>query len=237
MNITWDNIIKYITDHYSANTILIIVIAIIIILLMKYGQNFISGIKNTEFFKRIFPSKKCITQKDLENHYIFTHIKYLRGVKINLLNFGDDARNYIVRLLLKHKLNRIELSLKEFIRLENLNDIPPDQLEILLKNVLYDTITLYIEDFKKEAHTKEEQDIINVVIEKLWSTYEEEMLSSEGIKDVIMSPIYDGNIIKIHSLLLPIIVSIESFLIRTEQNLSNLNGKLSGKSFHGFIFK
>jgi hypothetical protein len=235
----FETIYKYITEHFPSELVYIVSVLIVILFVFKYGKQFIDVLKDVGIFKWLGKNKhKEITVKDLENHYLFTHINYLRTVKINLLNFGDEARNYIVRMLLRYKLNNLEVSIRNLIRTTDLNSISSIELDKLITQMMYNCLTQYIDEFKLEAHTDEEKAVADVVVETLWKNHNENIeFELKGFRDVIYSPIYENNLVRIHSILLPIMVSCEAFLVSTEKSLNQLNGRLSNKSFHGLKFK
>lgn len=231
-------IIEYFTNNFPKEVVLILAVAILVYLITK-NLNVIT--ENLKQFKNFILGKKVhkeITIKDLENHFIFNHINHLKNVKINLLQFGDPARTYIIRLLIFHKLNMIENNLKKFLDTKDLDKYDIDELENLILTYMYNDHSTYINEFKAEACDEKETGVINIVIDAIWKTYNDNLYQIElnGVKEILHSPIYNNNYIRIHSLLLPYMVSIESFLITAEKTLNNLNGKLTGKRFHGYTF-
>jgi hypothetical protein len=156
-----------------------------------------------------------------------------------MLNFGDDARNYTIKLLMKYRLNFIEKSIKELILREDLECLRTDELEQIIIDISYNGITQCITDFEKDARTEEERKIASFIISSVWKSYNENQndIGVNGLKDILTSPIYENNLIRVYTVLLPIAVSMESFLVRMEQSLKNVNGNLLNKSFHGYTFK
>ena len=231
------NLINYAFDNYSSNIILFLIVLALIILFLINFNKFLELIKKIGITNWFSKNKKIeLTKTDLANHYIFTHFNYLLNVKLNLLNFGDPVRNYLVRLLIHHKIKYLKDILFEFVNsdFEKLSD---KELENKWIQLMYDSMSKYIDEFKKEAHNYEEQEVVQVVIDALWAAGDQQAeYGIKGIQDVSMSGIYESNIIKVHSLLLPLMVSTEAFIIRCEKALNNLNGRLTGKHFHGQTF-
>jgi len=240
----FNKMFEYVTTHFSPNIILYIGIGVIIILLLRYLNKFLSYLEKYNVFKwikniRSISKEYKITKKDLEKHYFFTHLNYLRNIKLNMLNFGDDARNYTIKLLMKYRLNFIEKNIKDLILRDDLECLRTDELEQIIIDISYNGITQCIADFEKEARTEEERKIASFIVGSVWRSYNENQvdIGINGLKDILTSPIYENNLIRIYTVLLPIAVSMESFLVRMEQSLKNLNGNLSNKSFHGYTFK
>lgn len=222
--------------HYASGIVLFICIAFLLISIFSDFSKIIEIFK--KFFKRN-AKKNEISIDDLKKHYIFTHIKYLKNIKINLLNFGDPGRNYLIKLLIVHKLNYIEKNLLNMIETIDFEHISNHDLENAIIQLYNDSICLYLGAFEEEAHTPEEKVVVKLVVETLWSKYNDPQsdFGIKGIQDVISSTIYANNILKVHSLLLPLMISLDAFLIRCEKTLYGLNGQLTGKTFHGITFK
>jgi hypothetical protein len=222
--------------HYASGIVLFICVGFLLVSIFSDFNKVLDILK--KIFKR--KSKKAeISIDDLKRHYIFTHIKYLKNIKINLLNFGDPGRNYLIKLLITHKLNYIEKNLLNMIETTDFEHINNYDLENRIIQLYNDSICLYLENFEKEAHTPEEQIVVKLVIDTLWAKYNDPQsdFGIKGIQDVISSTIYTSNILKVHSLLLPLMISLDAFLIRCEKALYGLNGQLTGKTFHGITFK
>lgn len=230
-----NDLINFFKDHYPSDIILSLTIGFIIVSIFSDFSKILDSFKQL-FSKR---KRKEISKDDLKKHYIFTHINYLKNIKINMLKFGDSGRNYLIKLLITHKLNYIEQALYEFIDETDFDHITNYDLETKIIQLYNNSISMYLTDFKKEAHTYEEEQIVQLVIDTLWLKYNDPQgdFGIKGIQDVISSTIYASNILKIHSLLLPLTVSLDVFLIKCEKTLYNLNGQLTGRTFHGITFK
>ena len=232
------SVTHYVLTNYSSGIILFLIIAGLIVTFIVNFNRLLTFIQNSNiasWFKKTHKHKE-LTKTDLTNHYFFTQLNFLKNVKLNLLNFGDPVRNYLVCLLIRHKIQYLDCAVKKFIE-SDFEHLDAKELENRWIQLMYDCMSDYVEVFKTEAHNEEERHVIQVIVDALWQFSDPQIeYGISGIQDVLSSNVYENNIIKIHSLLLPLMVSVEAFIIRCEKALNNLNGKLTGKTFHGQKF-
>jgi len=226
-----------------------VIVAILFLLLLGWILSKIPAVvtsfeKILKIYNKIFNKKHVQRSIDqlLCNGY-FRHIMYVKNVKVNTLYFGDDTRNYIVRLLIDYRMRDLEDSIKLLItnNRESIPNMIPEKLEQELINTLQNGIKTYLENFKKnEAHSDEEKIIADILISTIWDNYEHDSWKTyiEMVHSIFnQDDIYKNNVAKLEASLLPLPLLVENWLMKLEVTLKNLNGQLSGKVFHGRIFQ
>ena len=96
------------------------------------------------FFKRIFnvntkpqPTPKNDIIKNVTNHRMIMEMDILK-MKFPSLNFGDKKRNRIFEIIMYTKINTTINHLINFVKLNDINELDKNELNILIYKMLHD---------------------------------------------------------------------------------------------------
>lgn len=191
------------------------------------------------YFKTI--RKKSVNKKikKLKEHNFFSGISYLRNYKIKFFDLEDETRTYVLKeLLFPLKMYEFEVSIKNLIEKIDFENFSSDKIKSILINQIYDSIESYEKKFLKFANTKDEEEVLKIVLKKFNEVHlKTGNLSINMITQIFESNVFSDNFLKMESALYILLMPFEYLFTEGEKSFKLLNGQLNGKSIHSKKFK
>jgi len=187
---------------------------------------------------RIFSSKSKL--KILKEHLYFKHIDDLLNNIVPTLEFGDEAKNYLIKLFMTYKLTEFKETILDIINNKKLYYQNPDKLSRIISDKLLSGFYHTLENFKiKEGKTEEDCEVIDMIIERYWTVYHRPMSSfvAKEIKEIYTTKTYKDNYIRMYTTLFIILLLIDIWVKKAVLGFYNINGDFKGKKIHGYEFK
>ena len=180
-----------------------------------------------DFFKK--KDKSAISESQISNHLIFTHIDFWLFHKVPTFNFKSKFRTKVFRDYLTIYLRVYKTNMEEFVKNKQFEKWDNSEF---WKNLL-DLLIIISEKYEAEMNR---EGIPPLIVEKMRVKNNDSVtLMVNLIKGVSGSEFYDSekNFLRVFSILNIILPVLENTILHSDEVCNGINGDLGGLTYKG----